>query len=72
MSYIELNQVSKHFGSVIAVDRMNLQIAQGECMAMLGPSGCGKTTTLRMVAGDNSSPDARDKVLEPTGCPSAM
>ena len=30
MSYIELNQVSKHFGSVIAVDRMNLQIAQGE------------------------------------------
>ena len=51
MAYIDLNQVSKHFGKVIAVDRLNLQIAKGECVAMLGPSGCGKTTTLRMVAG---------------------
>jgi iron(III) transport system ATP-binding protein len=51
MAYIELNQVSKRFGQVTAVDRLNLHIAQGECVAMLGPSGCGKTTTLRMVAG---------------------
>jgi iron(III) transport system ATP-binding protein len=51
MAYIELNQVSKRFGSVTAVDNLNLQIAKGECVAMLGPSGCGKTTTLRMVAG---------------------
>lgn len=51
MAYIELNQVSKLFGSVRAVDRLNLQMNQGECLAMLGPSGCGKTTTLRMVAG---------------------
>ena len=51
MAYIELNQVSKRFGKVTAVDRLDLQIAKGECVAMLGPSGCGKTTTLRMVAG---------------------
>ncbi|WP_301101291.1 ABC transporter ATP-binding protein [Propionivibrio sp.] len=51
MAYIELNQVTKRFGSVTAVDRLDLQIAKGECVAMLGPSGCGKTTTLRMVAG---------------------
>ncbi|MDR2111487.1 MAG: ABC transporter ATP-binding protein [Candidatus Accumulibacter sp.] len=51
MAYIELNQVTKRFGVITAVDRMNLEIAQGECLAMLGPSGCGKTTTLRMVAG---------------------
>ena len=51
MAYIELRQVTKRFGEVTAVDRLDLDIAQGECVAMLGPSGCGKTTTLRMVAG---------------------
>ncbi len=51
MAYIELKQLSKRFGKVTAVDRLDLQIAKGECVAMLGPSGCGKTTTLRMVAG---------------------
>ena len=51
MAYIDLNQVTKRFGKVIAVDNLNLQINKGECVAMLGPSGCGKTTTLRMVAG---------------------
>ena len=51
MAHIDLNQVTKRFGKVIAVDSLNLQINKGECVAMLGPSGCGKTTTLRMVAG---------------------
>jgi ABC-type Fe3+/spermidine/putrescine transport system ATPase subunit len=39
------------FGSVVAVDRLNLAIAPGEFVSLLGPSGCGKTTTLRMIAG---------------------
>ena len=51
MSYIRLNNITKRFGDVIAVDNLNLSIEKGECFSMLGPSGCGKTTTLRMVAG---------------------
>jgi iron(III) transport system ATP-binding protein len=43
--------VTKRFGSVTAVDGLNLEVSKGECFSMLGPSGCGKTTTLRMVAG---------------------
>ncbi|HTG41007.1 MAG TPA: spermidine/putrescine ABC transporter ATP-binding protein, partial [Methylomirabilota bacterium] len=43
--------VTKQFGDVTAVDRMNLSIARGTFYSLLGPSGCGKTTTLRMIAG---------------------
>ncbi len=46
-----LQNLSKHFGSVIAVDDVTLDIQDGEFVAFLGPSGCGKTTTLLMVAG---------------------
>lgn len=48
---IRLVDVTKRFGEVTAVDRLNLEIKQGECFSFLGPSGCGKTTTLRMLAG---------------------
>jgi ABC-type sugar transport system ATPase subunit len=48
---VTLNQLSKHFGPVKAVDALSLEIAEGEFMALLGPSGCGKTTTLLTVAG---------------------
>ena len=43
--------MTKRFGSVTAVDAMNLSIARGTFYSLLGPSGCGKTTTLRMIAG---------------------
>lgn len=62
MAYIELRQVSKRFGDVTAVDRLDLDIAEGECVAMLGPSGCGKTTTLRMVAGFEDLDDGEIRV----------
>ncbi|HYE33040.1 MAG TPA: ABC transporter ATP-binding protein [Methylomirabilota bacterium] len=48
---IELKQVSKKFGDVVAVDQVTCTIAHGELVALLGPSGGGKTTVLRMIAG---------------------
>jgi ABC-type sugar transport system ATPase subunit len=48
---IELRELTKSFGSVDAVDSIDLAIDDGEFVAFLGPSGCGKTTTLLMVAG---------------------
>jgi len=51
MSHVKLKDVTKRFGKVIAVNRLNIEIPSGECFSMLGPSGCGKTTTLRMIAG---------------------
>ncbi len=48
---IELRNVSKHFGPVVAVDHVTLSIRDGEFFSLLGPSGCGKTTTLRLIAG---------------------
>ncbi len=51
MGTLLLDGVSKRYGDAIAVERVDLEIAQGELVALLGPSGCGKTTTLRMVAG---------------------
>ncbi|MBL0372724.1 ABC transporter ATP-binding protein [Rhizobium sp. KVB221] len=51
VSAVSFRDVSRHFGSVKAVDKVNLDIAEGEFFAMLGPSGSGKTTCLRLVAG---------------------
>jgi spermidine/putrescine transport system ATP-binding protein len=48
---VRLERVSKHFGDLVAVKDLDLDIGRGEFFTMLGPSGCGKTTTLRMVAG---------------------
>jgi multiple sugar transport system ATP-binding protein len=51
MAYLVLDNLSKRFGPVTAVDRATLDINEGEFFALLGPSGCGKTTTMRLIAG---------------------
>ena len=48
---VEMRNVTKAFGDVIAVDNISMGIRQKEFFALLGPSGCGKTTSLRMIAG---------------------
>ena len=43
--------VSKWFGDVVAVDKIDLSVERGAFFSFLGPSGCGKTTSLRLIAG---------------------
>ncbi|MDR1401726.1 MAG: ABC transporter ATP-binding protein [Puniceicoccales bacterium] len=51
MTDIRIRNLSKRFGSVVALDRIDLCISSGELFFLLGPSGCGKTTLLRSIAG---------------------
>ena len=53
MAKVKIKNLSKRFNldSPLAVDSLNLDIADGEFLVLLGPSGCGKTTTLRCIAG---------------------
>ncbi len=48
---VEFRGATRQFGSLTAVDRMDLRVRRGEFFSLLGPSGCGKTTVLRLIAG---------------------
>jgi ABC-2 type transport system ATP-binding protein len=48
---IELKNLTKKFGSLAAVNRINLSVSEGEIFGFIGPNGAGKTTTLRMMSG---------------------
>jgi iron(III) transport system ATP-binding protein len=48
---LKLDEITKRFGDVTAVDHVSLEIPHGRLVTLLGPSGCGKTTVLRMIAG---------------------
>ena len=51
MASVTLSRIRKTYGDFTAVSDLDLQICDGELLALLGPSGCGKTTTLRIIAG---------------------
>jgi len=59
MVYVKLENISKSFGDVIAVEHASLNTKDGEFFTLLGPSGCGKTTALRIIAGF-AKPDEGD------------
>ena len=48
---VRLVSLRRAYGDVLAVDRIDVEIGEGEFFSLIGPSGCGKTTTLRMIAG---------------------
>ncbi|MEZ4270529.1 MAG: ATP-binding cassette domain-containing protein, partial [Myxococcota bacterium] len=54
---IEIDNISKKFGDVVAVDEVNLRVEPGELVVLLGGSGSGKTTTLKMI----------NRLIEPSG-----
>jgi len=58
-----LDNITKRFGNVVAVDNISIGISSGEFFSILGPSGCGKTTLLRLIAG-LETPDAGDIYLK--------
>ena len=48
---LEVRGIAKRFGSVVAIERVDVDVQRGEFVAIMGPSGCGKTTLLRIIAG---------------------
>jgi len=60
---VEARELSKRYGQLIAVDKLSLEINQGEVFAFLGPNGSGKTTTIRMLCGIITPTSGQGRVL---------
>src|SRR5215813_9946424 len=71
MATLTLDKLTKQFGSVTAVNNVNIEIGDGEFLCILGPSGCGKSTALRMIGGFETPTggdvliDGKSVVMEP-------
>lgn len=63
MAFIEIQNLFKRFQKVVAINRIQLEVNEGEMLTLLGPSGCGKTTTLRCIAG-LEKPEEGDIVID--------
>ncbi|MBI2068033.1 MAG: ABC transporter ATP-binding protein [Deltaproteobacteria bacterium] len=60
---IEANQLTKRFGALLAVDKINFYVGEGECLGFLGPNGAGKTTTLKMIYGFSTPTEGSLEIL---------
>ena len=63
MAYLELHDLRRAFGPVVALDGIQIELDAGKFLSLLGPSGCGKTTALRLVAGFDR-PDSGSIVID--------
>ncbi|MGH7253896.1 MAG: ATP-binding cassette domain-containing protein, partial [Nitrospiraceae bacterium] len=63
LNSVEIREVVKYHGTVLAVDLLSLEVRRGEFFSILGPSGSGKTTTLRLLAGFER-PDQGEILIE--------
>jgi putative spermidine/putrescine transport system ATP-binding protein len=59
VAYLELQNLHRDFGTVKALDGIEIELGEGEFLSLLGPSGCGKTTALRLVAGFDRPDEGR-------------
>ena len=64
MASVRLTDVSKRYENALAVDRLDLEVADGELLVILGPSGSGKTTVLRLIAGLETASEGEIRIGE--------
>jgi putative spermidine/putrescine transport system ATP-binding protein/putrescine transport system ATP-binding protein len=64
MPVLELNNVSKCYGTLVAVDNVSFCVDSGQILSLLGPSGCGKTTTLRLISGFEDPNEGNIHILD--------
>ena len=64
MARVSFENVVKKFGDVVAVNNLNIDVADKEFLVLVGPSGCGKTTALRCLAGLEEITDGSIKIGE--------
>jgi ABC-2 type transport system ATP-binding protein len=62
MSSIKVNQISKRFGSQLAVNQVSFEVEPGEIFGLLGPNGAGKTTSIRIIL-DIFKPDSGEETF---------
>src|SRR3989442_13237953 len=63
MAAVEVRELTRVFGELVAVDHLTLDVKQGEVFAFLGPNGSGKTTTIRMLCGIITPTSGQGRVL---------
>ena len=52
MSILQLNNISKNFGAIVALDKVTLNLEQGEVLGLMGDNGAGKSTLIKIIAGN--------------------